>query len=117
MTTRHNSSSDSHLNLHTRYSRLQDKEAFNNLYDTYAPAIYGVLLGWVKQESIAQVILQQTFQAYASDCDDQTPAAKPFICLLRIARKEHTNYIKNQHTLVQMKLKEYSSTSYATSIG
>jgi hypothetical protein len=117
MSTRHNSSTDSHLSTQTDRSRFLDKHAFNVLYDQYAPAIYGVLLGWVRQESLAQVILQQTFQAYANEFNGQELKARPFICLLKIATKEHANYVENKHTLIEIKLKEYSSSNYATSIG
>jgi hypothetical protein len=109
LTTRHNSPSNSHLSFQTGNLKLQDKTAFDSLYDKYAPAIYGVLLDWMKQESVAQVILQKTFQAYASESSTGELIAKPFICLLRIARKEYGIYLEKQDSLLQNPLKEYSS--------
>jgi hypothetical protein len=111
-----NSYSDSGSSLQNAHSLVLDQYAINRIYDTYAPAIYGVVLDWVKQQSVAQVILQQTFQTYASECNNHVQIAKPFICLLRIARKEHAVYVKNHHAAIEIKLKEYSSKTYATSV-
>lgn len=69
------------------YPKVRNVENLIAVYDTYAAAIYGLLLGWTKNETSAQVILQQTFEAYA-DYISHNNNDKPFLCLMRIARKK-----------------------------
>src|SRR5687768_1560322 len=77
--------------------RLQDKVSIDYLYDSYAPALYGTLLSWVEKEAIAQLILEQTFESYMTEhLPSECKHERPFICMLRIARKKYSTYLTNR---------------------
>ncbi len=68
---------------------LKKKEhwALSDLYDSYAAALYGVILPIVKDEKLAQDILQETFLKIWSKIDSFDPnKAKLFTWMYQIAR-------------------------------
>ena len=98
------------------HSTTPIKETVSSLYDTYAPAVYGVLIKWVKNENTAQDLLQQAFQLYAKEVlFVQREDKKPLINLLQIARRECDMYYKNKSSS-KTKFREFSSVRFAASL-
>jgi hypothetical protein len=107
-TTLHSSSGYPYKNV------FDSTEFLSSSYDKYAPAVYGVLIKWVKSESAAQFILQQAFNLYAKEIfSTGNEGDKPLIRLLQIARKECDLYHNKQNSFLTTKFKEFSSANYA----
>jgi RNA polymerase sigma-70 factor (ECF subfamily) len=84
--------------------RLKNKEelALSMLYDKYSAAIYGVILRMIKQEELAQDLLQETFltvwnQSYRYD----DTKGSFYTWVYRIARNKTLNQIRSQKNIIQ----------------
>jgi hypothetical protein len=76
-------------------------------YDMYAPPIYGMLLRLVSEESLASMLLQQTFVEYSKHTSDTFPT---LIDLIKIMMK----VLRNSGLYSLEELKAKSRTLVAT---
>ena len=77
--------------------RLQegDKKAFEELYDRYSNALYGLILRMVKEESTAKDVLQETFVKIWKNASKYNPEkAKVFTWMYQIARNTAIDKIR-----------------------
>lgn len=82
--------------------KIKDETALSQLYDAYAPAIYGVILRMCKDEQHAQNILQDTFltiweKSYQYDPDK----GKFYTWAYRIAKNKTLNFLRGNKNLIQ----------------
>lgn len=67
--------------------KAQDDQAISLLYDTYAPALYGIILKIVHSEEVAQDVLQESFiKAWKNGSRYESSKGTLFTWLLNIAR-------------------------------
>ena len=82
--------------------KQQDSRALSRLYDTYAPAIYGVIIRMCRDENLAQNILQDTFMKVWEKSDQYDPEKGRFYTwVYRIARNSTLNALRNRNDLIQ----------------
>ena len=73
----------------------QDRQAFNYLYDNYSAALYGVVFKIVKNEEIAQDLLQDTFVKIWKNCEQHDPEkGRFFTWMMHIARNICFDYLR-----------------------
>ena len=65
--------------------KSKNKEAISNLYDGYAPALYGVILRIVKSPGHAEILLEQTFLKIVAEVHTYKNQTTFFTWMLRIA--------------------------------
>lgn len=79
----------------TAQNLSSDEEAIAALYDTYAPALYGKILGVVKQKDIAEKILVRVFMNALVDKNISQPVhVRLFTSLLNHSRKKTYGTLK-----------------------
>ena len=66
--------------------RAKNTKALSDLYDTNAPALYGIILRIIKSESKAEVILEETFLKVISEIENYNPTTTFFTWMCSIAR-------------------------------
>ncbi len=80
-------------------------QAFNSLYDKYAPALYTVVLQIIRDEEIANNVIQKVFLDIMYKIDSYDPDKERFfIWMFKIARNAAIDVTKsknNQQTLKQ----------------
>ncbi len=87
--------------------KQRDKNVFNYLYDTYAPSLYGVILKLVKNNELADEILEKVFIEIWNTCTtfDCTKQSL-FICMYSItykmAKAELTNTTHTEVSAVDL---------------
>ena len=80
----------------------QDEAAVSALYDKYAPAIYGRIIGIVKQKEIAEKILERVFINALVDKNIKQPNhVTLFTSLLNHSRKKTYGTLKAIRVLEQ----------------
>jgi RNA polymerase sigma-70 factor (ECF subfamily) len=63
-------------------------ETFSTIYDSYAPAIFGIICNQVSEKKVAEEILQNVFLTFNNEVKTRTCISEGiFICLYRITRK------------------------------
>ncbi len=73
----------------------KDLEAFSHLYDKYAPALYTVVLQIVREEEIANELLQKVFLDILYNINNYNPARETlFIWMFKMARNAAIDLIK-----------------------
>lgn len=89
--------------------KQKDYQAFNNLYDKYAPALYTLVLQIVKNKEIGNDVLQKVFIVIWCTIDKYEPAkGNLFTWMLQIARNTAINEINSSN--YQKALKQASIT-------
>ncbi|MGV3539868.1 MAG: RNA polymerase sigma factor [Rufibacter sp.] len=92
--------------------RAQDQRALTLLYRNYSAALYGVICRIVKQEEIAEDVLQETFvkiwTAFPS-YDDQK--GRLFTWMLNIARNQAIDKIRSKQFRVGLKSQPMEGTA------
>ena len=72
-----------------------DKEVLSELYDKYAPAVYGRIMQVVKQKEIAEKILEKVFiKAFTKPENNTQTHLTPFTALLNQSRDKTYSTIK-----------------------
>lgn len=66
--------------------KVKNPKAISDLYDKYAPALYGIILRAVKSQSKAETILEQTFLKVLQEIHTYTHAMTFFTWICSIAR-------------------------------
>ncbi|GAL89967.1 RNA polymerase sigma-70 factor [Jejuia pallidilutea] len=80
----------------------KDEAALSQLYDAYAPAIYGVILRICKDEQEAQNLLQDTFLTIWDKSHQYNPDKGRFYTwAYRIAKNKTLNFLRSKKTLIQ----------------
>lgn len=75
----------------------QDRQAYNDLYDNYSASLYGIVLKIVKNENIAQDLLQDIFIKIRKNCEYyDADKGRFFTWILHIARKTCFDYLRKQ---------------------
>jgi DNA-directed RNA polymerase specialized sigma24 family protein len=65
-----------------------DKKAFSQVYDSYSPALFGVISEIVGDAKNAEIILQKTFaEIWSKRKSIDFPKERPFIFMFKIARE------------------------------
>ncbi len=78
--------------------RAGDRKAFSYLYDHYAPALYGIILKIVKQEDIAEDILQDSFvKIWKNGSSYDLKKGTLFTWMLNICRNAAIDKTKSSH--------------------
>ncbi len=73
----------------------EDEQIFIKLYDQYSPALYGVIMKWVKDKALAEIVLENVFiNAWHSRKNYDSRKERIFTWLYRIACSIATHYIK-----------------------
>ena len=44
------------------YLAGNDQDYFSSMYDIYAASLYGLILKWIKEKEIAEILLHDTFE-------------------------------------------------------
>lgn len=81
----------------------KDERAFCFLYDKYAPVLYGAILAIVKNEEVANSILQDVFCNVWQTIDLFDQKCKLLTWLLRIANRQALSRNFNQAESVSVK--------------
>lgn len=77
--------------------RLKNKEAFNNFYRSYSPAIYGVIFRIVNDEDVAKEILQDAFLKFWQKIDQYDPEkGRLFTWMINISRNLAIDKIRSK---------------------
>ncbi|TBN06618.1 RNA polymerase sigma factor [Hyunsoonleella flava] len=80
----------------------KDEAALSQLYDAYAPAIYGVIIRMCKDEQHAQNILQDTFLTIWEKSHQYNPdKGKFYTWAYRIAKNKTLNFLRKDKKLIQ----------------
>ncbi len=80
----------------------KDEAALSQLYDAYAPAIYGVIIRMCKDEQHAQNILQDTFLTIWEKSHQFNPEkGKFYTWAYRIAKNKTLNFLRADKKLIQ----------------
>ena len=87
--------------------KARDRNAFTYLYDYYSPALYGIILRVVKNEEIAEEVLQDSFFK-VWDCIGQYTATRGrlFTWLFKVARNLAVDKLRSKE--IQRDLKTNS---------
>lgn len=87
--------------------RLRDKQAFSQVYDRYAPALYGVIKRMITDDHQAQDVLQEVFVKVWRNIDKWDPKrAKLFTWMYAIARNTSLDRLRKTATHSQHQLHE-----------
>ncbi|WP_428660955.1 RNA polymerase sigma factor [Runella sp.] len=82
--------------------RLQDRKAFNYLYDNYSDALYGVVLKVVRTEETAQDLLQEIFvKIWKNITQYDVGKGRLFTWMLNIARNTSIDYLRVNRPEIQ----------------
>jgi DNA-directed RNA polymerase specialized sigma24 family protein len=74
-----------------------DEKLFSQLYDQFSPALYGLIVKWVKERSLAETILENAFvNAWHSRKFYDIEKERIFTWLYRITYNTATHYLKNK---------------------
>ena len=77
--------------------RLQDQKAITHLYRNYSAALYGVILRIVKQEEVAEDVLQETFvKIWSAFSTYDEHKGRLFTWMLNIARNLAIDKIRSK---------------------
>jgi RNA polymerase sigma-70 factor, ECF subfamily len=86
--------------------RQKSRQGFNQLYDSYAPALYGIISNIIKDTAAAEDVLQEAFvKVWKNIAQYQEEKGTLFTWLLNITRytaidflrsKQHKQQLKNQ---------------------
>ena len=79
---------------------MNDLSNFSELYDTYAPAVYGSILEIVKNKSTAEKILEEVFVTIWCKRTENTIHISYFISLLNEARNISNAQLKSSEYLM-----------------
>lgn len=85
---------------------LQDKSetAFNVLYDSYSPALYGIIFKIVNSEEAAQDVLQDSFvKIWKHFSNFDRTKGSLFTWLLNVARNTAIDYNRSKHVKYQIR--------------
>ena len=87
--------------IKTEIKESPDTVVFSDLYDKYAPAVYGRILQVVKQKDIAEKILEKVFiKAFSNTSVKKTTShLSPFTTLLNESRNKSYSTIKAMKVL------------------
>lgn len=77
--------------------KLQDEQAFRYLYDHYSKAIFVIIFQIVRQQEIAEDLLQQTFLKIWKNISSYDPAkGRLFTWMLNIARNHSIDFTRSK---------------------
>lgn len=75
----------------------EDDQIFIKLYDQFSPALYGLIMKWVKDKALAETILENVFiNAWHSRKFYENKNERIFTWLYRITRNTTTYYLKSE---------------------
>ena len=85
-------------------SKIQNKDeaALSELYDSYSPALYGVIIRMCKDEQEAKNLLQDTFMTIWEKSHQHNPEkGKFYTWAYRIAKNKTLNFLRKSNNLIQ----------------
>ena len=92
----------------------EDTNSFSELYDKYAPALYGRIIQVVKQKEMAEKILERVFiNALVDKNVKQSNHVSLFTSLINHSRKKSYGTLKAIRVLESLRCKSESSFSVA----
>lgn len=94
---------------------LRDKntDAFNSLYDHYAPALYGIILRIVNDNDIAEDILQDSFlKIWNHFSNYDASKGRLFTWMLNIARNAAIDYLRSSQAKVSTQNQSLDNSVY-----
>ena len=93
--------------------RLKDKKAMTLLYDNYADALYGVILKVIRDEDLAQDVLQESFiKIWKNAKKYDAKKAKLFTWLYRITYNTAIDKVRSQSNKISKEVQIESSNVY-----
>ena len=97
--------------------QAHDEKAFSLLYDSYSPALLGIIAKIVKDEAEAENLLQDSFVKIWKNIN-QYDAAKGrlFTWLLNIARNTALNFLRSAHYFEQGEIQNLESVVYTETV-
>ncbi len=79
--------------------KVRDKAFVGLLYDNYAESLYGVVLRIVKDEAVAQDVMQESFMKIWKRCDQYNPKkARLFTWILTICRNTAIDKLRSSQS-------------------
>lgn len=83
--------------------RQRSEDGFNQLYERYAPALYGVVNRIVKSEEAAQDVIQDAFvKIWKSFSNYDKSKGTLFTWILNVARNTAIDYTRSKHVKYQI---------------
>lgn len=75
----------------------EEENLFSTLYEQFSPALYGLVLKWVKDKALAETILENVFvNAWLSRKLYDSKKERIFTWLYRISNTTATHYLKHK---------------------
>lgn len=86
--------------------RSRSRKAFDYLYDNYSSSLYGVVYAVLKNEDIADEVLQDVFVKIWNNIDSYDPAkGKLYTWMLNIARNKAIDSLRSGKTEAEKKVR------------
>ncbi|ATL47627.1 RNA polymerase subunit sigma-70 [Chitinophaga caeni] len=93
--------------------KAKDQQVFGYLYDHYSPALYGVILKVINDETSASDILQEVFLKIWKSIDRyDTEKGRLFTWMLNIARNTAIDSLRSKAHKLDQKIQEISADVY-----
>lgn len=93
--------------------KARDQQIFGYLYDNYAPALYGVVLKVLNDETIASDVLQEVFvKIWRSIEKYDVEKGRLFTWMLNIARNTAIDSLRSKSHKLDQKIQELSNDVY-----
>jgi RNA polymerase sigma factor (sigma-70 family) len=94
--------------------RARDQQIFGYLYDHYSPALHGVVLKVINEETIASDILQEVFLKIWRSIEKYDPEkGRLFTWMLNIARNTAIDALRSKAYKLDQKIQDIGSDVYS----
>jgi RNA polymerase sigma factor (sigma-70 family) len=92
----------------------KDTTAFTQLYNTFSPVLYGLILRWVKDEGTAENILQDVFVKVWNSSSQYNPEkGRLFLWIYKISRNLSIDYLRSKaHRISQLSIHDTDLLQY-----
>ncbi|MDO1499971.1 RNA polymerase sigma factor [Winogradskyella maritima] len=88
--------------IHIKQLQNKNQDGFSELYDKYSGAIYMVILKMIRNEVVAQELLQDTFMTVWNKSHQyNSDKGRFYTWVYRIARNKTLNHIRKEKNLIQ----------------
>jgi RNA polymerase sigma-70 factor (ECF subfamily) len=93
--------------------KSKDKSGIEKLYDNYSDSLFGVIFKIVKEENVAEDLLQETFIKVWKKIDSyDSSKGRLFTWMLNIARNGAIDYTRSKHYNKSLKVQSIDNTVY-----
>ncbi len=93
--------------------RQKSRQGFSQLYDSYAPALYGIISSIIKDKTAAEDVLQESFvKVWKNVANYQEEKGTLFTWLLNIARYTAIDYLRSRQYKQQLQNQNLTDSEY-----